>query len=91
MIWKLQQEYWLEELPGSPVASRTQVPALPGPSLVPHRIMTRGVDNVYCSHVLIQEVTADGNCVAATTVVFLNGDPRGESGSCRAEAAPEVE
>lgn len=64
--------------------------ALPVPSLVPHRVMTGGVDNVYCSHVLIQEVTADGDCVTATTVVFLNGDPGGESGSCRAETAPRV-
>lgn len=59
-----------------------------GPSLAPHRIMTGGVDDVYSSHILIQEVTADGDCVAATTVVFLNGDPRGKSGSCRAETAP---
>ena len=59
-----------------------------GPSLVPHRIVTGGVDNIYSSHVLIQEVTSDSDCVAATTVVFLNGDPRGESGSCRAETAP---
>lgn len=58
------------------------------PSLAPHRIMTGGIDDVYSSHVLIQEVTADGNCIAATTVVFLNGDPRGESGACRAETTP---
>lgn len=60
----------------------------PIPSLAPHRIVTGGVDDVHCSHVLIQEVTADGNRVATTAVVFLDGDTRGESGSCRAKTAP---
>jgi hypothetical protein len=50
--------------------------------------MAGGVDDVHCSHVLIQEVTADGNGIAATAVVLLDGDSRGEPGPCRAQAAP---
>lgn len=73
------------------MASRgARAPALPVPSLAPHRVMTGGVDDVDCSHVLIQEVTADGNRVATTAVVFLNGDTRSESGSGRAKTAPGV-
>lgn len=80
MIWKLQLASLAE---GIALVARV-------PRLAPHRIMTGGVDDVHCGHVLIQEVTADGNRIATTAVVFLDGDTRGESGSCRAKTAPGV-
>lgn len=78
MIWKLQLASLAE---GIALVARV-------PSLAPHRIVTGGVDDVHCGHVLIQEVTADGNRIATTAVVFLDGDTRGESGSCRTKTAP---
>lgn len=53
-----------------------------------HRVVAGGVDDVHRGHVLVQEVAPDGNGVAATAVVFLDGHSRGKPGPCGAQAAP---
>lgn len=56
--------------------------------MAPHRIMAGGVYYVHRSHVLIQEMTPDGNGIAATAVVLLDGDSWGKAGPRGTQAAP---
>lgn len=58
------------------------------PAPASHRVVAGGVDDVHRGHVLVQEVAPDGNGVAATAVVFLDGHSRGKPGPCGAQAAP---
>lgn len=49
--------------------------------------MAGSVDNVHGGHVLIQEVAPDGDGVAATAVVLLDGDAGSVARTRRAQAA----
>lgn len=53
----------------------------------PYGIVAGSVDNVHGGHVLIQEVAPDGDGVAATAVVLLDGDAGSVARTRRAQAA----
>lgn len=57
----------------------------------PYRIMTRSINDVHRGHILIQEVAPDGNGIAATAIILLNGDARCIAGTWGTETATSAE